>query len=86
MKAISGSPSPCRFRSPRKRRKKPNSRFATILKSFPESKVIYSQLGRPDDGTDPKGWNNIEIAIYLPPHDQWTTKDPPTGKVVDKEG
>ena len=40
-----------------------------ILKSFPESKVIYSQLGRPDDGTDPKGWNNIEIAVYLPPHE-----------------
>ena len=61
-------------------------RIREILKSFPESKVIYSQLGRPDDGTDPKGWNNIEIAVYLPPHDQWTTRDPRTGAVVDKEG
>ena len=51
-----------------------------ILKSFPESKVIYSQLGRPDDGTDPKGWNNIEVAVYLPPHGEWTTKDPASGK------
>jgi len=61
-------------------------RIREVLKGFPESRVIYTQLGRPDDGTDPKGWNNIEIAVYLPPHDQWTTIDPSTKKVVDKEG
>jgi cobalt-zinc-cadmium resistance protein CzcA len=61
------------------------SRIRGILESFPESKIIYSQLGRPDDGTDAKGFNNIEIAVYLPPHEQWTTKDK-DGKVVDKEG
>ena len=66
--------------------KESEERIRDILKSFPESKVIYSQLGRPDDGTDPKGWNNIEIAVYLPPHEQWTTTDPVTGKIVDKEG
>ncbi len=60
-------------------------RIREILKTFPESTTIYSQLGRPDDGTDPKGFNNIEIAVYLPPHDQWVTKGP-DGKVVDKEG
>ena len=54
-------------------------------KKFPESRTIYTQLGRPDDGTDPKGFNNIEIAVYLPPHDQWVTKGP-DGKVVDKNG
>ena len=36
---------------------------------LPRVQTIYSQLGRPDDGTDPKGFNNIEIAVYLPPHD-----------------
>jgi cobalt-zinc-cadmium resistance protein CzcA len=56
-----------------------------VLESFPESKLIYTQLGRPDDGTDPKGFNNIEIAIYLPPAEEWVTKGP-DGKVVDKEG
>jgi cobalt-zinc-cadmium resistance protein CzcA len=61
-------------------------RIRSILKSFPETRVMYTQLGRPDDGTDPKGFNNIELAIYLPPHEQWTTKDPATGKVVDKNG
>ena len=55
-----------------------------ILESFPESRVVYTQLGRPDDGTDPKGFNNLEVAVYLPPHDQWVTKGP-DGKVVDKD-
>src|SRR5665213_1464590 len=61
-------------------------RIRAILKGFSESKVIYSQLGRPDDGTDPKGWNNIEIAVYLPPHGQWVTRDPKTHEIVDKDG
>jgi heavy metal efflux system protein len=56
-----------------------------ILKGFPESSVIYSQLGRPDDGTDPKGWNNIEVAVYLPPREHWATRGP-DGKVVNKQG
>ncbi|HEY2586551.1 MAG TPA: CusA/CzcA family heavy metal efflux RND transporter, partial [Tepidisphaeraceae bacterium] len=66
--------------------KENEKRVRAILESFPESRVIYTQLGRPDDGTDPKGFNNLEIAIYLPPHEQWTTKDPKTGQVVNKEG
>ena len=60
-------------------------RIREILKSFPESRQIYSQLGRPDDGTDPKGQNNLEVAVYLPPHEQWTTKGA-NGAVVDKDG
>jgi len=56
-----------------------------ILETFPESQLIYTQLGRPDDGTDPKGFNNLEIAVYLPPAGQWTTKGP-DGNVVDKDG
>ncbi|MGA2496590.1 MAG: efflux RND transporter permease subunit, partial [Tepidisphaeraceae bacterium] len=56
-----------------------------ILKDFPESQQIYTQLGRPDDGTDPKGFNSIEIGVDLLPHERWTTKGA-DGKVVDKEG
>ena len=61
-------------------------RIRAILGSFPESKQIVTQLGRPEDGYDDKGWNHIEIADFFPPHDQWVTKDPKTGQVVDKEG
>ena len=60
-------------------------RIRGILRGFPESRLIYSQLGRPDDGTDPKGQNNLEIAIYLPPQAQWTTHGP-DGRAVDKDG
>ncbi len=56
-----------------------------LLAEFPESRVMYTQLGRPDDGTDAKGFNNVEVAVYLPPHDQWTTRGP-DGRVVDKDG
>ena len=67
-------------------RAKANERqIRKILEGFSESQLIYTQLGRPDDGTDPKGFNNLEIAIYLPPHQRWKTKGS-DGKVVDKEG
>jgi cobalt-zinc-cadmium resistance protein CzcA len=69
-----------------KERAKENERqVRNILASYPEARLMYTQLGRPDDGTDAKGFNNIEVAVYLPPHDQWTTKGP-DGKVVDKDG
>ncbi|HVR84125.1 MAG TPA: CusA/CzcA family heavy metal efflux RND transporter [Planctomycetota bacterium] len=44
-----------------------------IVKQYPEIKSINCQLGRPDDGTDSKLWNNIEIAAFLIPREQWTT-------------
>jgi cobalt-zinc-cadmium resistance protein CzcA len=51
-------------------------RVREILKSFPESRIITSQLGRPEDGTDAKGYNNLEVAVYLTPIAEWqTTKD-----------
>jgi cobalt-zinc-cadmium resistance protein CzcA len=56
-----------------------------ILQSFPESKLIFTQLGRPDDGTDTKGWNHLEVGVHLPPHEQWTTRGA-DGKFVDKDG
>jgi cobalt-zinc-cadmium resistance protein CzcA len=61
-------------------------RIRAILATFPESREIVTQLGRPEDGYDDKGWNHIEIAVFFPSHDKWMTKDPKTGKIVDKEG
>jgi len=48
-----------------------------ILRSYPEVGDIISQVGRPDDGTDPKGPNNMEILADLKPRGQW--------RFVDKE-
>jgi len=60
-------------------------KIRAILASFPESREIVSQLGRPEDGYDDKGWNHIEIADFFPPPEQWTTKGP-DGNVADKNG
>ena len=38
---------------------------------FPEVKDVLTQLGRPEDGTDPKGFNNLEILMPLNPRDTW---------------
>jgi cobalt-zinc-cadmium resistance protein CzcA len=48
-------------------------RVREILKTFPESKVVTTQLGRPEDGTDAKGYNNLEVAVYLAPTAEWKT-------------
>ncbi len=43
------------------------------LAEFPEVKTIVSQLGRPDDGTDVNGFDQVEIYVDLKPRDQWKT-------------
>jgi len=41
------------------------------LLRFPEVKEVVSQTGRPDDGTDPKGFYDIECLVDLYPQEQW---------------
>jgi len=41
------------------------------LLRFPEVKEVVSQIGRPDDGTDPKGFYDIECLVDLYPQEQW---------------
>ena len=36
-----------------------------ILRSFPEVKQVISQTGRPNDGTDPTGFYNIEFLVDI---------------------
>jgi len=45
------------------------------LREFSEAKSILTQLGRPEDGTDPKGFNNLEVLIDLKPKDTWHYKN-----------
>ncbi len=42
-----------------------------ILRSFPEVTVVASEHGRPDDGTDPTGFFNVEFYVGLKPYHQW---------------
>jgi cobalt-zinc-cadmium resistance protein CzcA len=46
-----------------------------ILLKYQEVSMVVSQVGRPDDGTDPKGPNNIEILVNLKPHETWKFAD-----------
>jgi len=43
----------------------------SVLTSYQEVNLVVSHVGRPDDGTDPKGPNNIEILADLKPKDSW---------------
>ncbi len=45
-----------------------------ILKSYPEVNNVITQVGRPDDGTDPKGPNNLEVMADLTPRETWRFK------------
>lgn len=42
-----------------------------VLRSFPEVTTVASELGRPDDGTDPTGFFNVEFYVGLKPYSQW---------------
>jgi heavy metal efflux system protein len=46
-------------------------RMREILRSVPEVITVISQHGRPDDGTDPTGFFNVEFFVPLKPFDQW---------------
>ena len=46
-----------------------------ILRSYPEVNNVITQVGRPDDGTDPKGPNNMEIMADLKPRNTWRFAD-----------
>ncbi|QDZ26860.1 efflux RND transporter permease subunit [Noviherbaspirillum sp. UKPF54] len=46
-----------------------------ILRGYPEVGDVVSHVGRPDDGTDPKGPNNMEILADLKPHGEWRFAD-----------
>ncbi len=46
-----------------------------VLRSYPDVRNVVTQVGRPDDGTDPKGPNNLEILADLNPRDTWHFPD-----------
>ncbi|WP_246523731.1 efflux RND transporter permease subunit [Gemmata palustris] len=42
-----------------------------LLHEFPEFAVVVPAIGRPDDGTDPTGYYNVETFCPLRPEPQW---------------
>ncbi len=43
----------------------------TVFRSYPEVTDVVSQVGTPDDGTDPNNFSNIEFFVDLAPKDKW---------------
>jgi heavy metal efflux system protein len=42
-----------------------------VLEGFPEIAVAVGMVGRPDDGTDPTGYYNVEFNVPLLPFNKW---------------
>ena len=49
------------------------TKLRAIASGFPEVKLVSSQSGRNDSGTDPYGANRNEVFVALKPYDTWTT-------------
>ncbi|WP_266367504.1 efflux RND transporter permease subunit [Tellurirhabdus rosea] len=59
----------------------------TIFEDFPEVKGVISQTGRPNDGTDPTGFYNVEFLIDIYPKNEWKsgiTKEELIGKMQQR--
>ncbi len=50
---------------------KVSDQMMAIIKTFPEANGALSQIGRTNDGTDPKGFFNVQIAVDLKPKKEW---------------
>jgi cobalt-zinc-cadmium resistance protein CzcA len=48
-----------------------SNKMIDILAHFPEVKQTLSQVGRTNDGTDPKGFFNVQIQVDLKPKKEW---------------
>ncbi|HXX30540.1 MAG TPA: CusA/CzcA family heavy metal efflux RND transporter [Myxococcaceae bacterium] len=59
-------------------------RIAQLIAGAPQVEATLSQLGRPEDGTDPKLANNLEFFVRLKRPDQWPRETPTLGDVVDE--
>jgi cobalt-zinc-cadmium resistance protein CzcA len=55
-----------------------------IIDQFPEVEAHLSQLGRPEDGTDPTLSNNLEFFVKLRPMTQWPDEHPSLGALIER--
>jgi cobalt-zinc-cadmium resistance protein CzcA len=50
-----------------------------VMRRYSEVELIQSQVGRPDDGTDPTGFYNVEFTVPLKPQRDWPAVNPQQG-------
>ncbi len=51
---------------------------------LPEVEAMITQLGRPEDGTDPKLSNNLEVFVKLKPATEWPKETKSLDALIDK--
>jgi cobalt-zinc-cadmium resistance protein CzcA len=54
-----------------------------LIAGNPQVDSVMSQLGRPEDGTDPKLSNNLEFFVKLKPASEWPKTTHTLGDVID---
>jgi heavy metal efflux system protein len=54
-----------------------------ILLDFPQITTVTSELGRPDDGTNPTGFFNCEFYVGLRPYSHWAAPLDTKDKLID---
>lgn len=55
-----------------------------IFRQFPEVASVVSQLGRPDDGTDPTSFFNAEFLVNLKPRKEWRREVPNKETLIEE--
>ncbi len=48
-----------------------SNKMVPVLQEFPEVKQTLAQVGRTNDGTDPKGFFDVQIQVDLKPKKEW---------------
>lgn len=51
-----------------------SSKMTELIDQFPEVRHTLTQVGRTNDGTDPKGFFNVQIAVDMYPKKEWKEK------------
>ncbi|SKA20665.1 efflux RND transporter permease subunit [Sediminibacterium ginsengisoli] len=62
-----------------------SAKMVDVLQRFPEVKQTLTQVGRTNDGTDPKGFFNVQIQVDLKPAKQWERKGTVDDLIADMD-
>ena len=54
-----------------------------VMRSYLEVKSALTQIGSPDDGTDPNPYNMIEVLVNLHPQEEWRKEFPSKEELVN---
>ena len=62
-----------------------SAKMVDVLQTFPEVKQTLTQVGRTNDGTDPKGFFNVQIQVDLRPAKEWKRKGTVDDLIADMD-